>query len=193
MLKPDADSRTLILEAAAQEFAERGFAGVRMEHVAQRAGLNKSLVYRYFGDKEGLFREALRHQFREREKLLAQLPTTLPELLVVWSQKQRRDANFLRLIVREALEDQGDEPVEADARRGYYTRQVEGVRTLQKAGALDARLDPEMLFFALLAVSVAPVILPQIARLVAPGTERALKQRWERFLGTFARTLQGPA
>lgn len=44
-----------ILEAAYAVFIERGFAATRLEDVAQRAGIAKGTIYRYFADKEALF------------------------------------------------------------------------------------------------------------------------------------------
>lgn len=44
-----------ILEAATQEFAEKGFGGARVDAIASRAGTNKRMLYHYFGDKEALY------------------------------------------------------------------------------------------------------------------------------------------
>lgn len=43
-----------ILEAAAAEFAERGFDGARVDEIAKRAGVNKALIYYYYKSKEEL-------------------------------------------------------------------------------------------------------------------------------------------
>ena len=52
----DADAtRAKLLEAAGAEFATRGIAGARVDRIAADAGCNKSLIYAYFGSKEGLF------------------------------------------------------------------------------------------------------------------------------------------
>jgi len=48
------DSRELILRAARSEFAERGFAGARVDRIARASGLNKQLIYYYFGSKQAL-------------------------------------------------------------------------------------------------------------------------------------------
>jgi TetR/AcrR family transcriptional regulator len=48
-----------ILTAAIAEFALRGPAGTRVDEVAARAGVNKSLIYQYFGSKQELYAEAL--------------------------------------------------------------------------------------------------------------------------------------
>jgi len=50
-----------ILEAALSVFAEKGFAGARMEEIAARAGVSKGTIYLYFDSKEAVFR-ALAHE-----------------------------------------------------------------------------------------------------------------------------------
>lgn len=45
----------LLLTAATVEFSEQGYRGARVEDVARRAGLAKTLLYRRFGSKDSLF------------------------------------------------------------------------------------------------------------------------------------------
>ncbi len=48
-----------ILDAAAQEFAETGFEGARMDRIADRAGANKAMIYYHIGDKQVLYTRVL--------------------------------------------------------------------------------------------------------------------------------------
>jgi AcrR family transcriptional regulator len=70
----DADrSQGIILAAARDEFAEHGLGGARMDRIAERAGLNKRLIYYYFEDKDRLFQAVLEQaylQIREEERKL---------------------------------------------------------------------------------------------------------------------------
>ena len=52
--RPDR-SRSRILEAAILEFSEKGFAGGRVDEIAERAEIGKRMLYHYFGNKEKLF------------------------------------------------------------------------------------------------------------------------------------------
>jgi AcrR family transcriptional regulator len=62
----DADrSQSTILAAARDEFAEYGLGGARVDRIAERAGLNKRLIYYYFEDKERLFQEVLEQAYRD--------------------------------------------------------------------------------------------------------------------------------
>lgn len=181
-------TRNAILEAAVEEFIERGFAGVRMEHVAKRAGYNKALVYRWFTDRETLFREALKRRFSQRAGLLDKLPQTLPEIFRWWSQQAASDPNFMRMILREALELREKEPVHAEFRREYYRRQIEILKSFQMKKRIGAEFDPEMLFLALLSVVTLTSALPQIVQL-ATGLrpeDKKFQRRWKAFLDTFA-------
>jgi len=48
-------ARETILEAAERVFAREGFDGARIDSIAAEAGYNKSLLFHYFDDKEGLY------------------------------------------------------------------------------------------------------------------------------------------
>jgi AcrR family transcriptional regulator len=62
----DADrSQSIILAAARDEFAEHGLGGARVDRIAERAGLNKRLIYYYFEDKEKLFQAVLEQAYRD--------------------------------------------------------------------------------------------------------------------------------
>jgi TetR/AcrR family transcriptional regulator len=55
----EADARARILQAAAEVFSEIGFAGARVDEIAQRAGINKAMLYYHVGDKEQLYATVL--------------------------------------------------------------------------------------------------------------------------------------
>ena len=49
------EKKALIIEAAAQVFARRGFSGTLMANIAVEAGIGKGTLYEYFNSKEDLF------------------------------------------------------------------------------------------------------------------------------------------
>jgi AcrR family transcriptional regulator len=51
----DPDKRLAILEQAIRTFAELGYRGTDVQMIADRAGVGKGTIYRYFGSKEDLF------------------------------------------------------------------------------------------------------------------------------------------
>jgi len=63
MARPARVSPDRILAAAAVEFAERGFAGARVDRIARRAHVNKAMLYYHFKSKQGLYRTLLHQIF----------------------------------------------------------------------------------------------------------------------------------
>jgi AcrR family transcriptional regulator len=64
-------SREAILEAAEIVFAEHGFDGARVDAIAHLSGYDKKLLFRYYGDKLGLYAEVLKRADQEAHALLA--------------------------------------------------------------------------------------------------------------------------
>lgn len=52
-------NKELILRAASEEFADKGFAASKTSDIAAKAGVPKPNVYYYFKSKENLYREVL--------------------------------------------------------------------------------------------------------------------------------------
>jgi TetR/AcrR family transcriptional regulator len=71
--RDSAATRASLLAMAISEFADKGFAGARVDEIANRAGVNKQLLYHHFGNKDDLYRVALEtvySEIREKEKAL---------------------------------------------------------------------------------------------------------------------------
>ncbi|HSU30462.1 MAG TPA: TetR/AcrR family transcriptional regulator [Bryobacteraceae bacterium] len=58
--------RTAIINAALDEFVEKGFAAARMEDIARRAGVAKGTIYLNFSDKEALFEAIVKQEIRPK-------------------------------------------------------------------------------------------------------------------------------
>ncbi len=59
------ESRARILKAATSIFAEKGPEGARVDEIADQAGINKRMLYHYFGNKENLYLEVLRYNYNK--------------------------------------------------------------------------------------------------------------------------------
>jgi len=51
-----AETRKSLLAAARNEFARHGFEGARVDRIADRANVNKAMIYYHFGSKERLYK-----------------------------------------------------------------------------------------------------------------------------------------
>jgi AcrR family transcriptional regulator len=80
-----------MLRAAAELICERGFGDTRIADVAKRAGVSSALVIYYFGTRDRLLVDALRHSeesfYEAAEKMLAEVPSLRERLslLVRWT------------------------------------------------------------------------------------------------------------
>ncbi|MGI5215151.1 TetR family transcriptional regulator [Plantactinospora sp. CA-290183] len=63
------DTREVILGAARETFAERGFDGASIRAIATSAGVDPALVHHYFGTKDQLFRATIDIPFDPQEVL----------------------------------------------------------------------------------------------------------------------------
>ena len=66
-----AGTKEKIIKAAIVEFSSKGLDGARVDEVAHRSGVNKTLLYQYVGNKDDLFTAALEAAYlsiRERQK-----------------------------------------------------------------------------------------------------------------------------
>lgn len=61
---PEKRQRELLM-AARQEFSKHGLSGARVDDIVNRAGVNKQLMYYYFGDKETLFEKVLEQAYAD--------------------------------------------------------------------------------------------------------------------------------
>ena len=72
-------SRARILDAARNEFVSNGLSGARVDRIASQSGVNKNLIYHYFGSKDALYLAVLEDIYaglreRQRDEDLRELP-----------------------------------------------------------------------------------------------------------------------
>jgi len=83
--------RIEMLRAAAELICERGFGDTRIADVAKRAGVSSALVIYYFGTRDRLLVDALRHSeesfYEAAEQMLAEVPSLRERLslLIQWT------------------------------------------------------------------------------------------------------------
>lgn len=106
--KAGKNTREIILNAARAEFAEKGFNGARVDGIAARSGLNKQLVYYYFGSKDDLYRVTLEEAYteirlREKDLDLRSLPPqdAIVRLIDFSLSYLARHREFIRMLADE--------------------------------------------------------------------------------------------
>lgn len=117
--------RADILQVACEEFAANGLSGGRIDEIAARTRTSKRMIYYYFGDKEGLYRQVLEEAYREmrsgEERLeLEGLPPeiALRRLAEFTFEHHNRNPAFIRLVMIENIHN------------GAYLRQSKLIREM---------------------------------------------------------------
>ncbi len=185
-------TRERILAAALREFSAHGFAGARVDRIANRARINKRMLYHYFGSKAGLFRAILSRKLGQRLAWAAATPDDPGESLVYWFEITCRDPEWVRLLQWEALEG-GPGAISREVERQRAFRfGVNQLRDRQAQGLLRADLDPRHTLLGMMALTMFPIAFPQITRL-ATGlrpTDLAFRKQRVEFLRRFAEALR---
>jgi AcrR family transcriptional regulator len=132
------DTRRRIFAAAADEFAERGLAGARVDRIAAAARANKQAIYLYYGSKEKLFAAVVRAKLAEVGDAVDIDPDAVGESVGQLFDWHREHPELIRLLLWEALETyddpDGTEPEYRDAFRAkarLFARDEAGVRAAQ--------------------------------------------------------------
>ena len=159
--------RKALLEAALDEFFERGFAAARMDSIARRAGISKGAVYLYFDSKHALFNaliETVALPNVERvEFFVAQAPTARAALhsLMTFAPKILRQTPAPRLV-KVLIADAGAFPdLVRRYRRDVIDRAFAAITSVLERGRASGELaidDPQLTA----RLVVAPLILSAI-------------------------------
>src|SRR5271156_3117230 len=181
-------TRGRILSAALKEFAARGFAGARVDAIAGRADINKRMLYHYFGDKENLFREALRRKITERRALAEDAPGDPTENLPFRFELMCGDLDWVKLLTWESVQTVGDKVVEEKFRREGTAKALARVRQQQAQGELTSDFDERHLLLAKLSLAMFPAAFPQLTRLIMGKavSDPKFQSEYSEFLKKFA-------
>jgi AcrR family transcriptional regulator len=157
-----ARGQDLLLAAAQQLFAERGYDRVTTREIAEQAGVDATLIARYFGSKAGLYLAALRAELGDGPPPDLLEPDRMAALL------GRVDQRGPGPVFQSAVHPHEDEAVQAAAREALHARLVTPLRRrFEAAGDADPQLRAEVVAaaFAGIALGRASGSFPELQKL----------------------------
>jgi TetR/AcrR family transcriptional regulator len=180
-------TRARILAAALAEFSAKGFAGARVDAIARRAKGNKRMLYHYFGNKAALFSAVLRHKMAERQAWAANLSSDPTERLSFWFATACGDADWIRLLEWEALQDHAEQVIDEAERREVTADWLQRLQQRQKQGQLNPEFDAVHLALAMQSLTLFPAAFPQLVRLTTGKSVHDLQfqKEYRKFLREF--------
>jgi TetR/AcrR family transcriptional regulator len=201
-------SRAAILEAAVREFSREGIAGARTDAIADRAGVNKALLYYYFKDKETLYGAVLDQAFgglittvlkvlerdlRPREKVLAYAGAHFDYIA--------SHARYPRIVQGEMMRAGRGGSAQLERIVKHYFRPLSGklaevIREGQASGEFRSG-DPQQFLLSIIAVIVFYFINAPLMRMVSgvdPMSPERIEERRAAVLDFISAALfrQGP-
>ena len=159
-------TRRRLKEAATAEFAEHGPDGTTMAAIAERAGINKERLYKYFGDKQALFETVLTDELDKLAASVAPIPgfEEIGEFAGRTFDYHAAHPQLVRLLLWEGLA--GVPVADAANRTAHYKDKAQAYAAAQRAGILDGDVDSEHLVFMIIGLAAWWAAAPQVARML---------------------------
>ena len=170
-----------LLEAALQVYAESGYHGATTRRIAAAAGVNEVTLFRHFGSKDALLREALVLCHAQGIVPLPDTPQDPLQELTDWSRSQLQHLHERAALIRTCLGEFAERP---DLVRPEINCPVEATRALvvylerlRERGLAGESTDPRaaaaMLLGTLFADAIGRDLVPDM---YAVPAEEALTQ-----------------
>jgi|SRR2546425_3672335 len=171
-----------IIAVAREEFAQRGFDGARVAHIARVAAVNKQLLFYYYRSKRGLFQAVLGQAAAELETALAALPVASGRPLERLRRVLQAQFDFLArrpdLVAILAQGNRTDLAPFAPAIKRLVVLLAEG----QGLGQVRDDIDPHLTAAQALVLMVGYLQLESVVAASAPplgADEPPLRERWK--------------
>lgn len=178
------ETKSRLIAAAVEVFAERGYEGTRVTDITRQAGLSSGAIYSHYGSKAELLVDAIRaHGPNEVGRLLetddrrTPIPDILHRLGSTLEHRDQRQGSMLLEALAASRRDPEVAKVLADSLLGREDLMAGLVRHGRRVGDLDEDASPEVLArFCLMVVLGAMVVRV----LDLPPTDPT---DWSRFIG----------
>jgi AcrR family transcriptional regulator len=174
--------RVRILDAASAEFATLGFAGARVDAIAERAGVNKAMLYYHVGDKQALYTAVLLRNFDRVSRGLGVILAEggsprqrLERVIAGLSAMIREVPDHPRIVLREVASGAVHLPDDVLARMLEVVGVVQGLLAEGVAAGELRRTEPLLTHLAIVgAVVFLNAVLPLRERAAALAPDRAI-------------------
>ncbi len=173
-------TRRRLKEAATAEFAEHGPDGTTMARIAERAGINKERLYKYFGDKQSLFETVLTDELDKLAASVAPTPAGLEEIGEFAGRTfdyQTAHPELVRLLLWEGLSGQVADEIE---RTAHYKKKALAYGAAQRDGTLAGDLDSDHLAFVIIGLAAWWIAAPQLARMLTGADDSDMAEHARR-------------
>lgn len=163
--------RDEILAAAAEVFAQHGFRGSTTRRIADAAGVNEITIFRQFGSKEALLREAMQHMTQSAGLAgLPEIPSNPERELTAWSESFMQHLRLRSSIIRKTMGEIEERPEMSEC-ASFVPSQASNelcqyLVALRRQGRTSGKFDPKtaaaMLMGAIFADAMGRDMMPDV-------------------------------
>jgi AcrR family transcriptional regulator len=163
--------RDEILAAAAAVFAQHGFRGSTTRRIAVAAGVNEITIFRQFGSKEALLREAMQHMTQSAGLVtLPEIPSDPERELTGWSESFIQHLRLRSSIIRKTMSEIEERPEMCEC-ASYVPTQASNelcryLIALKRQGRTSQKFEPKtaaaMLMGAIFADAMGRDVMPDV-------------------------------
>ncbi|WP_333876049.1 TetR/AcrR family transcriptional regulator [Methylobacter sp.] len=159
--------RERLLKAALDSFLSDEYHKVTTRLIAEKAEANISMIRYYFGNKEGLYEEMIRHTMAPLLDVLdgqmLQSVNGFEDFLLLYYQTMSKQPEFPKLILKVLALNQGPGRrfIQQLLERGR-TNGVRKIDSLKSSGQANASLDPDIVRMAFVSLAMMPMLLKDI-------------------------------
>jgi len=160
-----------ILAAATAVFAKHGFRGSTTRRIADAAGVNEITIFRQFGSKEALLREAMQHMTQSAGLAALPEPPVDPDReLTEWSESFIQHLRLQSSIIRKTMSELEERP-EMSVCASHVPRQASAelcsyLTALKRQGWTSEKFEPRtasaMLMGSLFADAMGRPMMPDV-------------------------------
>jgi AcrR family transcriptional regulator len=164
----DLDTKEKILSSARALFVEHGYSGTSIGKIAKHAGINHSLIYHHFVNKDNLWLKVKHHIVTEANEHQLDLPCVnqpleafLRELFVQNLQFYRNSKDIIRMLNWQRLESDGKAKIGL-TNSTHMQAWVQAFKTYQLRGDIDRQLKPEFIVTMILSIISTAALDPNV-------------------------------
>jgi AcrR family transcriptional regulator len=157
-----------ILVAARQLFVEHGFAGTSIGNIAKLAGVNHSLIFHHFSNKEQLWVSVKLSIVAEASQQTQTLPETslpfkqfLKKLFTENMRFYRENPDIIRMINWQRLESNAEQRI-GITHSTEMQAWIAAFQYYQTEGDIDKKLKPEFIITLILAIISSSALDPNV-------------------------------
>jgi AcrR family transcriptional regulator len=163
--------RNEILAAAAEVFAQHGFRGSTTRRIAEAAGVNEITIFRQFGSKEALLREAMQHMTDSAGLVtLPEIPSDPDRELTEWSESFMQHLRLRSSIIRKTMGEIEERPEMSECASSVPTQAsselCKYLVALRRQGRTTEKFDPTtaaaMLMGAIFSDAMGREMMPEV-------------------------------